>query len=110
MSRMDHPPRTPPTKKHSLVLGLDQAQESSQWGAWYEMNDDERMCYRYTRMAFETFEQAAEVRDYGWISQETWKKWEAWVRIWKNTAYFRYMWDDTCPRFMQSFVRMVDAL
>jgi hypothetical protein len=83
---------------------LDAAQQTRRWGAWYAMTSEEKRCYRYVRYALETFEQTFQVYQRGWIDNETWQKWRGWMAIWRNVRYFNYVFDDTCPRLIESFV------
>lgn len=89
---------------------LDAAQQAEHWGAWYAMDPVERRCYRYTRSAIETFEQAYLARQRDWIDGETWSKWLNWMALWKNTRYFRYVFDDAKPRLVESFVADFDKI
>ena len=89
---------------------LETAQAGSTWGAWATMDLGERKSYRYTRAAFEVFEQAHHVYRLGWLSDETWSKWRGWVAIWIDTRYFPYVWADSCPRFLPSFVDFVETV
>jgi hypothetical protein len=89
---------------------LDAAQEAAAaqgkaWGAWYAMEQTEKRCYRWTRSVIETFEQAYQVRQQGWIDDATWKKWLNWMLIWSRSRYFGFVFSDTGPRLIPDFVR-----
>jgi hypothetical protein len=110
--RSDHDPKLdqiwqPPDADRTRVL--NKAQRSGLWGAWYAMNSDERRCYRLIRAALETFEQTYQLRQKGWIDEETWHKWEEWVQLWRNVRYFDYVFEDTSPRLIRTFTTMLMA-
>jgi hypothetical protein len=83
---------------------LDEAQDSASWGAWHAMTPTERRCYRFVRAALETFEQAYQLHQKGWIDEETWTKWQGWIDIWRKARYFKYVLQDTRPRLIRTFV------
>lgn len=83
---------------------LDKAQAERLWGAWYTMNDAERRCYRYVRSILETFEQAHQLDSHGWMDGETSTKWREWMAIWPSVRYFKYVFQDSKPRLVATFV------
>lgn len=87
-------------KRHRV---LNEAQGLARWGAWYAMTPTEKRCYRFVRAALETFEQAHQLHQKGWIDDETWAKWQGWIDIWRNAQYFQYVLEDTRPRLIRSF-------
>jgi hypothetical protein len=89
---------------------LEEAQSLRNWGAWHEMSDDEKRCYRYTRAALEIFEQAWEVKRRKMIGDDTWSKWEQWLLIWCGTRYFRYVYEDSRPRLLVAFCSTVEEI
>lgn len=93
----------PDPERHCL---LNEAQAARRWGAWYAMTPGERRCYRLIREALETFEQAYQVHNKGWIDDETWAKWESWIDIWRTVRYFEYVLEDTRPRLIKDFAAM----
>jgi hypothetical protein len=80
------------------------------WGAWKIMTDEERTCYRYTRQAIELFEQAWDLQRRGLIADDTYEKWVNWMRIWKETRYFEFVFEDTRPRLIAPFCETFDGL
>ena len=89
---------------------LDEVQGANRWGAWFEMTDEEKRCYRYTRLALEIFEQAWEVRRRRMIGEDTWCKWEQWLATWSTTRYFPYVLEDSRPRLLAAFCDVVDEV
>lgn len=84
---------------------LDKAHAARDWGAWYEMRPEEKRGYRYIRYAIETFEQAYLAHQRGWIDDETWQKWRGWMAVWRHARYFKYVFEDSRPRLVSSFVQ-----
>lgn len=89
---------------------LNDAQSSMRWGAWYAMTSTEKRCYRLVRAALETFEQAYQLHQKGWIDEETWTKWQGWINIWQNVRYFKYVLEDVRPRLLGSFTATLGTL
>jgi hypothetical protein len=89
---------------------LDIAQRGGKWGAWHAMTLEEKRCYRYTRAALEIFEQAWEVRRQRMIGEDTWLKWEDWLREWTDTRYFVDVFVDSRPRLLKAFRETVDGV
>ena len=89
---------------------LDGAQAQKIWGAWFVMSDQERKCYRYVRSALETFEQAHTLYCQQTLSRGTWSKWQSWIRLWISTRYYPYVMEDSRPRFIPRFARLLDEM
>jgi len=89
---------------------LDKAQASSEWGAWNLMDASEKQCYRYVRAAIEIFEQTFQLHQKGWIDEETWKKWDGWMRLGPQMRYFDYVFADTRPRLIAAFSAKLDMI
>lgn len=89
---------------------LDKAQAASTWGAWKEMTAEEKLCYRYVRATIEILEQTFQLHRKGWIDDETWEKWRGWIRLGTQMRYFYYVFDDTRPQLVTSFVAELDSL
>ncbi|MGH3565000.1 MAG: hypothetical protein ACRDRH_02985 [Pseudonocardia sp.] len=83
---------------------LDEAQSSEVWGAWRAMTPSEKQCYRYVRAAVEIFEQTYQLHQKRWIDDETWKKWQGWMAVGREVKFFDYVFNDTKPRLIASFV------
>ena len=89
---------------------LDKAQSEKEWGAWFELNDDERKQYRLIRLVYETFEQAFIAYTQGWVRKDLWDKWEDSIRVWKQSNFFPYVIEDARPRFRKNFMDVIDDL
>jgi hypothetical protein len=92
---------------------LDDAQRANPpWGAWEIMDDDEKKCFRYTRIALEICEQAYQVWRRGWIDDVTWAKWQTWARTFARTSYMPYVLDVNQPesrgRFHEGFIQYLE--
>lgn len=83
---------------------LDEAQSSEAWGAWHAMTPLEKQCYRYIRAVIEIFEQTYQLHQKKWIDDETWTKWQGWMAVGREVKFFDYVFDDTKPRLIPSFV------
>lgn len=73
-------------------------------GAYFVMDAEERLGYRFTRTALEAFEQAHKLSTLGLIDGETWAKWEHTFAPWRRTRYVAFVLADHRFRFRESFV------
>jgi hypothetical protein len=89
---------------------LDKAQTMSMWGAWSEMTNEEKQCYRYVRATIELLEQTFQLHKKGWIDDETWEKWRGWIALGTQMRYFDYVFEDTKPQLVASFGAELDSL
>ena len=80
---------------------LESAQ-SRKGGAWKIMNVEEKRCYRFVRIALEIFESAFAAEVHG-APERYCKKWGTWMRVFKGSDYFRFVFADTDVRFMPGF-------
>ena len=89
---------------------LDIAQSNKEWGAWFELDDEEQKQYRLVRLVFEICEQAYTAYDEKWVKKDLWSKWEDTMRIWKRSRFFEYAIEDARPRFQTGFLKLVEQL
>lgn len=62
------------------------------------------------RAAIEIFEQTFQLRQKGWIDDETWAKWEGWMLLCPQMRFFDYVLADTRPRLIASFSKKLDTI
>jgi hypothetical protein len=76
---------------------------------WDKLSADDKLGYRYTRLAFDVLEQAWEAKDAELIEPEVWQKWQAWIRVWKTTRWYDAVVDadDPLSPFQQRFLQAV---
>ncbi len=116
-STTDHPilnsvwlPWEPQDRRDQLLAAQDRAREAGlEWGAWREMTEDERKCYRFTREVLEILEQAWQLRKLGLIDEQTYAKWREATAMWKTSRYFPFVLEDTKPRLMRDFCEELDC-
>jgi hypothetical protein len=79
---------------------------------WDKLANDEKLGYRYTRLAFDVLEQAWEAHDAGQIEPEVWRKWESWIRAWKGTRFYDRVvdYDDPLSPFQARFLAYVRSV
>ena len=82
-----------PKKRKSEIEDFVKANNNnSKYPYWDVMNNEERDCYRLARSVLETLEQCHLAESKGFINDvEIVKKWDGWVKEWKNNVYAKYV-------------------
>ncbi len=92
-------------------LENEKAEGGATGGAWSVMDVTEKKCYRYLRVALEIFELAFQSRRSGVkIPKELAAKWDNQIRVFLNSPYFGYVFEDTRERLDDRFENHIESL